>query len=121
MSKHHALEFSCQNCSKSIEFSILQIEKGDSLICCSSCSKKYAFDDKDLIRQLKLFIALCKQLQESEEILSHTSVGIDLGEHRVKIPYKILLTRLTSTLDLLIGEQPISFSFRFEPLELGEK
>ena len=66
---------------------------------------------------MKKFEALCKQICESEEILGNASIGVDCGEHHVKIPYKLLLTRLNSCLDLKIGDQSISITFRIEPLK----
>lgn len=117
MQKGHLLQFKCQSCTQPVHFSIFEIEQQGAPIKCEHCHKKYAFYDETLIRQLKKFEALCRQLIESEEILSNTSVGIDVGEHHVKIPYKILLTRLNSSLDLVIGDQPLSISFRIEPLK----
>lgn len=109
------LQFNCQGCRHPISFSIFELESHSSSLCCSQCSKKYAFDEV-LMRQLKKFEALCRQIVDSEEILAHTAVGIDVGEHHVKIPYKLLLTRLNSNLELMIGDQPLSITFRLEPL-----
>lgn len=118
--KKHSLEFSCQGCKQPVSFSVFELDTHNSLVPCSECGKKYALNDETLKRQLKKFEALCRQIVESEEILSQTAVGIDVGEHRVKIPYKLLLTRLSSTLDLMIGNQPLSIAFRVEPLrDLG--
>ena len=58
---------------------------------------------------------LCRQLIESEEILSNASVGIDIGDKNVQVPYRLLLTRFNSTLDLTIGEKPVKIEFRLEP------
>lgn len=116
MKKRELLQFGCQSCEQPISFSIFELD-GDSLIQCTHCKKKYAFWDENLKRQLKKFEALCKQIIESEEILSQTAVGIDVGEHHVKVPYKLLLTRLNSTLDLIIGNRPVSITFRIEPLQ----
>ncbi|MFQ5729416.1 MAG: hypothetical protein ACE5GN_03550 [Waddliaceae bacterium] len=78
-------------------------------------------EDENLRRQLRKFEALCQQILDSEEILGNTSVGIDIGEHHVKVPYKLLLTRLNSSLELMIGDQPVSIVFRLEPaLDLPE-
>lgn len=117
MQKRHKLEFSCQKCKNPVSFSIFDLDAHNGIIPCSQCEKKYAFQDENLKRQLKKFEALCRQIQDSEEILSNTAVGIDLGEHKVKVPYKLLLTRLSSMLDLIVGGQTISFTFRFEPLK----
>lgn len=116
MRKKNTLQFNCQRCKEPISFSVFDLDSHDGLISCSKCNRKYMFNDETLKRQLRKFEALCRQILDSEEILSHTSVGIDVGEHHIKVPYKLLLTRLTSTLDLTIGSEPISIAFRFEPL-----
>ncbi len=33
----------------------------------------------------------------------------------MKIPFKLLLTRLNSTLDLMVGDDPLTIRFRVEP------
>lgn len=86
-------------------------------MACPGCSKKYGFEDPALLRQLKKFEALCAQIHESQEILGNASVGIDVGEHHVKVPYKLLLTRLNSSLDLDIEGKLISITFRIEPTQ----
>jgi hypothetical protein len=117
MQKGQHLEFACQTCKNPIRFSIFELEKGHGLIICSHCNTKYALGDDTLKRQLRKFEALCKQIRDSEEILGNTSVGIDIGEHRVQIPYKLLLTRLSSSLNLKIGNEPVSIQFRIEPIK----
>lgn len=116
MQQRYVLQFNCQACQNPVKFSIFELE-GQKLICCSECSKKYSLTDDNLKRQLKKFEALCRQIVDSQEILSETAVGIDIGEHHVKVPYKLLLTRFSSTLDLVVGNQPVSISFRIEPLK----
>jgi hypothetical protein len=115
MQKGHVLEFACQSCHSPINFSIFELEKREGEIPCSSCTFIYDFSDENLRRQLRKFEALCRQIQQSEEILSNTSIGIHIGDREVKIPFKLLLTRLNSTLDLLIGDQPLTITFRIEP------
>lgn len=117
MQKRKSLQFHCLSCKDPVPFSIFELEDQHASLECRNCNKKYSLSDETLIRQLKKFEALCRQLIESEEILAHTAVGIDVGEHHVKVPYRILLTRLSSTLDLMIGNQPVSISFRIEPLK----
>lgn len=111
----NVLEFDCQKCEKAIRFSLFELDHHSDLTC-SHCWEKYILDDEILIRQLKQFEALCCQIQKSEEILSSTAIGIDVGTHQVKIPFKLLLTRLSSCLDLEIGDQKKVITFRFEPL-----
>lgn len=115
MQRGHNLEFACQQCKTPVSFSIFEVENHPDVVC-SHCQKSYRFEDEKLIRQLKKFEALCRQIRNSEEILGQTAVGIDVDGKQVKIPFKILLTRLSSCLDLTIGGQPFAISFRFEPL-----
>lgn len=115
MQKGHVLEFGCQSCQSPIPFSILELEKKGGEIPCPHCSIVYVFSDEDLKRQIRKFEGLCRQIHQSEEILSNTSVGIFLGDREIKIPFKLLLTRLNSTLDLILGNKPLKITFRIEP------
>lgn len=114
MQKGHFLQFSCQSCQNPIQFSVFDLEASEGIIC-PECSLVYDFSEEGLQRQLRKFENLCRQIQASEEILSNTSVGIFLGDREVKIPYKLLLTRLNSTLDLIVGDRPLTITFRIEP------
>lgn len=114
--KGHSLYFKCLSCHSPINFSIFDLDHCSS-IDCPSCSKKYAFTDPVLIRQIKKFEALCCKIHDAKEILGHASVGVDVGTHHVKVPYNLLLTRLSSSLDLVMNDQPISITFRIEPAQ----
>lgn len=114
MQKGHHLQFCCQACQSPIHFSVFELEKNNQ-VQCASCGLVYHFNDEGLKRQLAKFENLCRQIQASEEILSNTSVGIFIGEKEVKIPYKLLLSRLNSTLDLMVGGRPLTITFRIEP------
>lgn len=114
MQKGHCLQFCCQSCQNPIQFSVFDIDKNER-ITCNSCDLSFDFSDEGLQRQLRKFEDLCRQIQLSEEILSNTSVGIFLGDREIKIPYKLLLTRLNSTLDLMVGDRPLTITFRIEP------
>lgn len=114
MQKGHFLQFSCQCCQNPVQFSVFELEKRGQMKCLE-CGLTYDFSEEVLMRQLRKFENLCRQIQLSEEILSNTSVGIYIGDREIKIPYKLLLTRLNSTLDLMIGDRPLTISFRIEP------
>lgn len=117
MQKGHVLHFECQKCHGEVDFSIFELDRLKGIISCPTCREKYLFHDENLRRQLEKFEKLCRQIVESEEILSDTCVGIDIEGRQVKVPYKILLARLSSTLNLTVGDQPLSIDFRLEPLE----
>ncbi len=116
MQSRYCLEFDCQQCQKPVRFQSKDLEKEHALITCTECQKKYLFEEPTLKRQLIKFEALCRQIHESEEILGDTAVGVDVGDKQVKIPYKLLLTRLTTHLELKIGNSKQHISFRVEPL-----
>lgn len=86
------------------------------MIVCSQCEKRYAFDSSLLV-QLQQFEALCRQIHASSSILGSTAIAIDVGSHHVKVPFNILLTRLSSVIDLQMGEKRVSIAFRVEPLK----
>jgi len=117
MQKGQRLQFSCLKCQNPVHFSLFELEESEKQISCDHCRKRYSLTDETLKRQLGKFEALCRQIVDSEEILSNTSIGIDVGGHQVLIPYKLLLTRMTSQLKLQMGDQQISIAFRMEPLK----
>ena len=110
-----SFQLDCIHCKKPVIFSIQDLGYQDKLVECTGCGKKYGFGQETLHRQLKKFAALCRQIQESEEILGSASVAVTVGQNEVKIPFKILLSRLKSTLDLSMGNERLSITFRVEP------
>lgn len=116
MKKSHTLHFNCLSCQSPIHFSVFELSNHDTTSC-QTCSKHYTFNDPILLRQLKKFETLCRSIHDAEEILGSACIGVDVGEHHVKVPYKLLLTRLKSSLDLHIGTDKISISFRIEPIQ----
>ncbi len=107
--------FTCIDCKHDVEFSLIEIENPSEDIICSKCNKHYRFGDENIKRQINKFVDLCRQLRESEEILGKSSVAVTIGSQEVKIPFKILLTRLNTSLDLKINAVPLSITFRIEP------
>ncbi|SCA62763.1 Uncharacterized protein SCG7086_AD_00230 [Chlamydiales bacterium SCGC AG-110-P3] len=116
MKDPRSLKFHCQECEAPVTFDLFELESdAHPCIVCLQCGKEYLFKDETLQRQLGKFVALCRQIRDSEEILGETSIGITLGDRDVEIPYKLLLTRLNSKLNLDMGGQTISITFRAEP------
>ena len=118
MIHHGFFQLACVNCSAELHFSLFDLEHGKDMVLCSQCGKRYSFADETLKRQLLKFAALCRQIRESEEILSSAAIAVDVDEHTVKIPFKLLLSRLKSTLDIQIGDERLILSFRIEPTAL---
>lgn len=115
MQKGCNLQFSCFNCNDTINFSLLNLHQKQPTIECLTCKKNFDFSDKKLLSQLDKFVTLCTTLQECQDILSDTSVGIYVKGEEILVPYKLLLTRLNSKLELDIGGKPCNISFRVEP------
>lgn len=116
MHRTHQLEFACRGCLSPVTFSLLDLDSLQQAVRCTHCHAEYHLEDPTLQRQLQLFVALCEQVRASKEILANTAVGIDIAGHSVSIPYNLLLTRFTSTLDLVIGDEKVSIRCRVEPL-----
>jgi len=114
-------QLECIECKNSVDFSPLELDAASQLVSCKECNKKYAFGDGTLKRQLKKFAALCLQIQDSQEILGDASVAVTVGEKEVQVPYKLLLTRLKSVLNLKIGDKRTTVVFRVEPTTLPQK
>ncbi len=114
-------QLECIECKNSIDFSPLALDAASQIVSCSHCDKKYAFGEGNLKRQLKKFAALCQQIQDSQEILGDASVAVTVGNKEVQVPFKLLLTRLKSVLNLQIAGKKTTVSFRVEPTTLPAK
>ncbi|MBS0621352.1 MAG: hypothetical protein JSR80_00095 [Verrucomicrobia bacterium] len=112
MPTKHPLEFACVKCGESVALSLVEGE----MPSCASCGKRYTFEGTQLQKQLRQFEALCRQIQASKEIFSEAAVAVDVGPSRVRIPLKLLLTRLNSVLDLEIEGVKTTITFRVEAL-----
>ena len=112
-----SFELDCRECRQPVTFSLFDLADV-KLVSCTHCGKKYGLGEENLTRQLKKFAALCRHIQESEEILGTAGVAVTVGKDEIKIPFKILLTRLKSTLDLQVGQERLAISFRVEPTAL---
>ncbi len=120
MSQNDDIEFECikDGCKEEIGISLRHDGNGQQIVC-SGCRGEYHLD-KSLIEKLKAFEALVQTVKKSRDILGQTSVGVTVGTKTVKIPYRLLLTRMTTMLDLKIGDQALTFRFRVEPLTQDE-
>jgi DNA-directed RNA polymerase subunit RPC12/RpoP len=113
-----SFELHCLECKSPVVFSIFELDSPQHVVSCPQCSKKYGFAEEGLKKHLKQFASLCLQIQESKDILGNAGVSVSVGKDEVTIPFKILLTRLKSTLDLQMGKEKFSISFRIEPTKL---
>lgn len=110
------IEFKCleEKCRQPISFGLLDIEK-DPQLKCPKCNKEYSFN-KDFVGKLKKFDNLICAIREAKDILSDTNVAINFKNHELRVPYRLLLTRMNTLLALKIGNDKVIFRFRVEPL-----
>lgn len=120
MASGFSIQLRCTHCGSLITIPYKVKAKLPWITCCTSCGKQFGIDCPTLARQIELFVALCLQLKASEEILSSAAIAVTVGTSEVKIPYKLLLTRLRSTFDFEIDGRKITVSSRTEPLGIGE-
>ncbi|MCK5708854.1 MAG: hypothetical protein KAI43_14505 [Candidatus Aureabacteria bacterium] len=114
--KNNNLEFKCINngCDEFLCLSIRDIEK-DPTVTCRNCGKSYTFNEEFIVK-MKKFEKLILAVREAEDILGDTNVAINIKNNEIKVPYRLLLTRLNTHITLNIGNKAISFRFRIEPL-----
>lgn len=115
-SKAHHIEFQCIACASPVAFSILQLD-AEGRLTCDSCSKGYVFTS-ELLDKVKRFERLLVAVYEARDMLGSANVGIAFGTEEVKVPYRLLLTRLNTLLTLNIGDKETVFRFRVEPLTM---
>ena len=117
MKARDRVDFSCvtEGCDEVVTFSILEMEER-SRIRCPGCGKEYNFD-LELIGKMKKLKQLIVAVREAAGILGNVNVAVDVQGHTVRIPYRLLLTRLNTLLTLEIQGKKIDFHLRVEPLE----
>ena len=111
------MHIQCTHCNDNVDIPFEPTARLPWISCCPKCGKQFGIEEESIARQIGLFSNLCEQIKASEEILSNASIAVSVGSTEVKVPFKLLLTRLKSTLDLEIDGQKLSVSKRAEPLK----
>ena len=116
MKNYKHIEFNCleENCNKIIVFQLPDIEK-NPVIRCPHCKKEYTFNG-GFVNKMKKFDALISAIRDAKEILGDTHVAINVKNEELRIPYRLLLTRMNTVFALMIGNKRVEFKFRVEPL-----
>lgn len=109
------LQFACTQCNTPLSFSTFGEDAFTEPLACQGCGNRYVLSDETLQRHLRSFEALCRQLRDSEEILSNSSVAVRVGDEEVKVPFRHLLTRFTCSLDLEMEGRRMAIAFDVEP------
>ncbi len=111
------LEFRCikDDCGEIVKFAVFDVAN-NHIIRCGHCGKEYTFGD-ELLSKLGKFEKLCRAVNEAQDILSDTNVAINVYSHEVKVPFRLLMTRLNTQLNLNLGGKDIQIRFRVSPLK----
>lgn len=115
-----SIQIHCTHCNTLVAIPYRPQAKLPWIARCSGCNKQFGIESGTIARQIKLFVNLCQQLKASEEILANAAIAVTVGSTEVKVPFRLLLTRLKSTLELDIDGKKVSVSSRTEPLKIGE-
>ena len=101
-----------------IDFSLTEIE-GNGTLVCPRCRKAYSFHP-DFVDKIKRFYKLVEAVQDARDILGNANVAINIKGNEVKIPYRLLLTRMNTLITLKMDDGELTFRFRVEPLNENE-
>ena len=89
----------------------------DEVLTCMECEKRYFFNEK-FLDKITRFENLLAAVHNVKDMLDTTNVAIAFGDEEVKIPYRLLLTRLNTMLTLKVDGEETTFRFRVEPLNM---
>ncbi len=115
------IDFNCMedDCDEVIQFNLMQLKESNGLLKCPGCHRQYEFADSLFISKLSKLRNLLLAVKEAEDILGDVNVGVTTMNGEVKIPYRLLLTRLNTMITLDVGGKKVDFHFRVEPLDQG--
>ena len=111
------IEFNCieEKCGKPIQFNMMALKESDGFLVCPACHRSYQFN-KSTLDKLSKLRNLIVAIREAEEILDDCNIAVTTAVDEVKLPYRLLLTRLNTTFSLYLNDQQVDFTFRVEPL-----
>ena len=111
------IDFDCieKDCEATIYFNLLNLKKNAGKVSCSHCHKLYQFDKKFIGKLEKLRI-LILAVRDAEDILGDCNISIVTPAGDVKLPYRLLLTRLNTLISFKCNGKELEFNFRVEPL-----
>lgn len=112
------VNFKCieNDCEEVIKFNIMGLKKTKGLLSCPHCHRQYQFSS-EFIGKLDKLRDILFAVHHGEEILGNSNVAVTTPAGEVKVPFRLLLTRLNSILTLEIEGQKVDFAFRIEPLD----
>ena len=111
------IEFDCieRDCNTSVQFNLLDLKREKGRVKCKNCHKLYQFD-KDFLAKLEKLRVLIIAVRDAEDILGDCNISVVTPAGEVKLPYRLLLTRLNTLVSLNCNGKKLEFNFRVEPL-----
>lgn len=111
------VDFVCaeEDCGHTVQFDLMSLKAAKGLASCGNCHRPYQFEQAFLDKLEKLR-CLILAVQDAGDILDECNVSVTTPAGEVKIPYRLLLTRLNTLISLEAGGKTMDFNFRVEPL-----
>ncbi len=111
------VDFVCieDDCGQTIKFNLMTLEENKGQVTCPNCHRPYQFD-KTFLQKLEKLRTLVLAVRDAEDIIDDCNVAIATPVKEVKLPYRLLLTRLNTLISLNVSGKVIDFNFRVEPL-----
>lgn len=115
MSEKQKIEFSCpaEGCGETVGFTLGLLGREIPEVLCPSCGKTFLLSP-EAVEKLGLLRDLVAALKKARPILGDGGVGVEIGGHKVVVPYFLLLTRMTPELALKIEDDQLTFRFVVE-------
>lgn len=111
------IDFKClqSDCDEVVKFNVMGIKANGGIVSCPVCHHQVEFD-QTFIDKLEKLRNLLIAVKEAEDILGECNVGVTTPAGEIKVPYRLLLTRLNSLLTLDVSGEKVDFCFRIEPI-----
>jgi hypothetical protein len=112
-----AVDFVCldDDCDSIIKFNVMDLEGSKGRITCPECRREYHFS-RAFLDKLQRLRTLIMAVRGAEDMLGDINVAVTTPMGEVKVPYRLLLTRLNTIISLDVDGRRIDFNFRIEPL-----
>ena len=98
-----------------MKFNIMDLEEAGGRVTCPECRREYDFD-RSFLDKLERLRTLILSVRAAEDLLGDVNVAITTSTEEIRIPYRLLLTRLNTIISIDIGGVKVDFNFRIEPL-----
>lgn len=109
------VDFDCLDCVHTVQFDLMSLHDAKGTVSCPHCHRPYQFD-RHFLAQLEKLRNLVLAVREAEEIIGNCQIAVTVPGGEVKIPYRLLLTRMNTLISLEVSGKAMDFNFRIEPL-----